>query len=160
MKGRLRARRSANRQESLTESKRRLGHSAVGRLLKFDFDASRTVAKHTRSRRFNDPGHRRAGVGQKPVYKCSGVYTDQPYKGGQEVDILPSRGAYSMSGQRKESNGAVMERVSGNRDDKIRDAFSKNAELQRCEGLRQMHLELDHSGETDLHGRRLSIRQE
>lgn len=44
-----------------------------------------------------------AGAWTQPVYKCGNSYSDEPCKGGQKVDVLPTEGAHSMSGTKRRS---------------------------------------------------------
>lgn len=43
-----------------------------------------------------------ASAWTQPVYKCGNSYSDEPCKGGREVDVLPTEGAHSMSGRKRE----------------------------------------------------------
>ena len=99
--------------------------------------------------------------GQKPVYQCNGTYTDKPCAGGREVDILPTEGAHSMSGTRKQSQEAAIRDITRNMD-KARDkGMQQGLTLTRCNQLRQERIRMD-SGQLsgDLEGRRLAVRQE
>lgn len=98
---------------------------------------------------------------QQPVYLCNGTYTDQPCKGGKEVDILPSRGAHSMSGTRRESVEAVRERVARDVNSAYQKGIQQGRDNMRCEQLMRRRQALDRSGSaTDLDGERLRIREE
>ncbi|MEQ6435172.1 hypothetical protein V8Z74_09030 [Comamonas sp. w2-DMI] len=43
---------------------------------------------------------------QNTIYRCGNAYSDEPCKGGTTVDIRPTDGAHSMSGQRRDSHEA------------------------------------------------------
>ncbi len=98
---------------------------------------------------------------QKPVYQCSGVYTDKPCKGGREVDIAPTRGAHSMSGTRRESSEAVVERVTRDMDKAQAQGFKEGSEFMRCDELRRRREAIDTLGQPDfLKDERFKIREE
>ncbi|PZQ00350.1 MAG: hypothetical protein DI587_08815 [Variovorax paradoxus] len=98
---------------------------------------------------------------QQPVYLCNGTYTDQPCKGGKEVDILPSRGAHSMSGTRKESGEAVRERVMRDIDSAYQKGIQQGRNSMRCDQLLRRRQALEKSSSVqDLDGERLRIREE
>lgn len=80
---------------------------------------------------------------QKPVYLCGKVYTDQPCKDGREVDIAPTRGAHSMSGQRRESTEAAMEGISRNTDAALKKGMREGAVLMRCGDLQRQRAAID-----------------
>lgn len=98
---------------------------------------------------------------QKPVYQCNGTYTDKPCAGGREVDILPTEGAHSMSGKRKQSQEAMIRDMTRDMHKAQEKGFQQGAAIMRCERLRQERVNLD-AGQPNgqLEGRRLAIRQE
>lgn len=98
---------------------------------------------------------------QQPVYLCNGTYTDQPCKGGREVDIVPSRGAHSMSGTRRESGEALRERAMQEVNTAIQKGHKQGLDVMRCDQLMRRRQVLDKSdGTQDLDGERLRIREE
>lgn len=46
-------------------------------------------------------------LAQNTIYRCGNVYTDEPCKGAETVDIRPTEGAHSMSGQKRTSAEAT-----------------------------------------------------
>ncbi len=77
------------------------------------------------------------------------------------MDILPTEGAHSMSGTRKQSQEAAIRDITRNMD-KARDkGMQQGLTLTRCNQLRQERIRMD-SGQLsgDLEGRRLAVRQE
>lgn len=44
---------------------------------------------------------------QNAIYRCGNAYSDEPCKGGATVDIRPTDGAHSMSGQKRTSIDAI-----------------------------------------------------
>ena len=98
---------------------------------------------------------------QKPVYRCDGTYTDKPCKGGREVDITPTRGAHSMSGTRRESREAVMERVSRDVEKSYQKGMQQAAENFRCDQLRRQREAIDRTNQSAaLDDQRFRIREE
>lgn len=98
---------------------------------------------------------------QKPVYLCDGTYTDQPCQGGREVDIAPTRGAHSMSGERRESTEAVMENALQRSQAAREKGLRQAQELLRCQDLRRRREAIDRGGRTQaLDGERLRVREE
>jgi hypothetical protein len=98
---------------------------------------------------------------QKPVYLCNGVYTDNPCKDGKEVDIAPTRGVHSMSGQKRQSTEAAVADVQ----DQMNRAFERGNEeakvLLRWDELRRRRERIDASGQTAIDkDERFAIRQE
>ena len=77
---------------------------------------------------------------QKPVYLCNGVYTDQPCKAGKEVDIAPTRGLDSMSGQRRESLQVMQERMTESSARAQKKGEEEAQRLMRCAALRRQRL--------------------
>ena len=102
-----------------------------------------------------------AAHAQQPVYLCGGVYTDQPCKDGREVDINPTRGAHSLSGKRRESSEAVMERLTRDMQKAQDEGWKRGTELMRCEDLRRKREAIDASGRPEqFKDQRFAIRQE
>jgi hypothetical protein len=100
-------------------------------------------------------------LAQQPVYLCSGVYTDKPCKDGREVDINPTRGAHSMSGTRRESNDAVMERITRDINKAQEEGVRQGSAIMRCEELRRQRAAIDKSGRAeDFKDQRFAIREE
>ncbi|GGH63291.1 hypothetical protein GCM10010975_28930 [Comamonas phosphati] len=50
-------------------------------------------------------------LAQNTIYRCGNAYSDEPCKGGATVDIRPTDGAHSMSGQRRTSIDAVQREI-------------------------------------------------
>ncbi|MDR6731961.1 hypothetical protein [Delftia lacustris] len=48
-----------------------------------------------------------AGVSAQTVYRCGNAYSDEPCKGRAVVDVRPTEGAHSMSGQKRVGNEAT-----------------------------------------------------
>lgn len=88
-----------------------------------------------------------AASAQKPVYLCDGTYTDKPCKGGREVDIAPTRGAHSMSGTKRESHEAVMERVSRDVEKAQAKGLQQGQDAMRCAELRRRREAIDRAGQ-------------
>lgn len=42
------------------------------------------------------------------IYRCGSAYSDEPCTGGKTVDIRPTEGAHSLSGQKRRSNEAIL----------------------------------------------------
>lgn len=98
---------------------------------------------------------------QQPVYLCNGTYTDQPCRGGKEVEIVPSRGAHSMSGTRRESREAVMEDIHRRSQAAQAKGLKQANDNLRCQDLRRRRMGIDKSGRSEsLDGERLHIREE
>jgi hypothetical protein len=98
---------------------------------------------------------------QKPVYQCHGIYTDKPCAGGREVDIRPTEGAHSMSGNRKQSQEAAIRDLTRNMDNARHEGVRQGMAIARCNQLRQERIRIDSGQPTgDLEGRRLAVRQE
>ncbi|KQP22361.1 hypothetical protein [Pseudorhodoferax sp. Leaf267] len=98
---------------------------------------------------------------QQTVYLCDGTYTDKPCKGGKEVDIAPTRGAHSMSGKRRESTEAVVERIRENNQAAYQKGMKQAQDNMRCDQLRRRREVIDRSKATEaLDGERLHIREE
>lgn len=102
-----------------------------------------------------------AASAQQPVYLCGGTYTDQPCKGGKEVDIAPTRGAHSMSGTRRESTEAILEGASQRSRDATVKGQKQGADLLRCAQLYRQRLAIDRAGKAAANdGERFKIREE
>jgi hypothetical protein len=100
-------------------------------------------------------------LGQKPVYLCGKVYTDQPCKEGREVDITPTRGADSMSGKSRESSEATMERIGGASQKATERGMQEATRLIRCDELRRRREAIDRAGkDAGMGDQRFSIRKE
>ncbi|NIC40770.1 DUF4124 domain-containing protein [Aquabacterium sp. A08] len=98
---------------------------------------------------------------QQPVYLCNGVYTDRPCANGKEVDILPTEGMHSMSGQKQQSQEAVMRDISRQIQQAQQRGMEQGVTLHRCHQLRQERMQLDRTEKAgSLTDRRLAIRQE
>ena len=48
-----------------------------------------------------------SALAQNTIYRCGNAYSDEPCKGGETVDIRPTEGAHSMSGQKRTSAEAT-----------------------------------------------------
>lgn len=44
-----------------------------------------------------------ASAWTQPIYRCGNTYSDEPCSGGKQIDILPTEGAHSLSGKKRES---------------------------------------------------------
>ena len=51
------------------------------------------------------------GASAQTIYRCGSAYSDEPCKGGEAVDIRPTDGAHSMSGQRRNSTEATARKM-------------------------------------------------
>ena len=49
-----------------------------------------------------------ASAWTQPVYRCGNSYSDEPCANGKPVDILPTEGAHSMSGNKRLSTEVEM----------------------------------------------------
>jgi hypothetical protein len=95
------------------------------------------------------------------VYLCDGTYTDKPCKGGREVAVAPTRGAHSMSGTKRESREAVMERVSRDVEKSYQNGMQQAADNIRCDQLRRQREALDRASQSAARDdQRFRIREE
>lgn len=106
-----------------------------------------------------------AGIGiawaQQPIYLCNGTYTDRPCANGKEIDIQPTEGMHSLSGQKRQSHEAMMRDISRQVDASQKRGLDLVITTQRCDLLRQQRLQLDRTDKAgSLTDRRFAIRQE
>lgn len=100
-------------------------------------------------------------MAQQPVYLCNGTYTDRPCPNGKEVDILPTEGMHSNSGQKRQSQEAAIRDVTKQMQQAQKRGMEQGLALHRCAQLRQERMQLDRTDEAGtLTDRRLAIRQE
>ena len=98
---------------------------------------------------------------QQPVYLCNGTYTDRPCANGKEVDIAPTEGMHSLSGQKRQSQEAVMRDVTRQMQAAQERGMQQGATIIRCNQLQQERMQLDRTDKAgSLTDRRLAIRQE
>ena len=98
---------------------------------------------------------------QQPVYLCDGTYTDRPCAHGKEVDILPTEGAHSLSGKKRQSQEAVMRDISRDIRTAQETGMKQAAVIIRCSQLQQERVQLDRTDKAgSLTDRRQAIRQE
>lgn len=98
---------------------------------------------------------------QQPVYLCDGTYTDRPCAHGKEVDILPTEGAHSLSGKKRQSQEAVMRDISRDIRTAQETGMKQAAVIIRCSQLQRERVQLDQTEKAgSLTDRRLAIRQE
>lgn len=98
---------------------------------------------------------------QQPVYLCQGTYTDRPCENGKEVDILPTEGMHSMSGQKQQSQEAVMRDVNRQMNAAREKGLQQGMTMLRCSQLQQERLQIDKTDKAEsLTERRLAVRQE
>lgn len=57
-----------------------------------------------------------ASVSAQTVYRCGSAYSDEPCKGGAVIDVRPTEGAHSMSGQKRVGNEATTRQMLRNVD--------------------------------------------
>lgn len=76
-----------------------------------------------------------ASIHAQPVYKCGGTYTDQPCKGGQEIDILPTDGMHSLSGSKRQSNESILRHSAISTDQAIQRGMLESQRITECGNL-------------------------
>lgn len=69
------------------------------------------------------------------VYKCGGTYTDQPCKGGQELDIRPTDGMHSLSGTKRQNYDSVMRQSHTTIDQSIERGVREANRINQCHNL-------------------------
>ena len=92
------------------------------------------------------------------VYKCNGVYTDQPCKDGREVDIAPTEGLDKLSSRPRKSHDAQMREISRTINKSVGEGHTKAGVILQCQSLLRERRAIDGSGGSK--DRRFAIRQQ
>lgn len=92
------------------------------------------------------------------VYKCNGVYTDQPCKDGREVDIAPTEGLDKLSSRPRKSHDAHMREISRTINKSVGEGHTQAGVILQCQSLLRERRAIDGNG--DSKDRRFAIRQQ